>query len=108
MFGKHTCFSHPSFAQTVVCHTPLFCGLLRRRAGTYGGGAATDASATEPVHLSSCAATDVWRYEEATKHIVHVRTNKCMDSLGDALVVAVCDPAGRAEQQWTFSGHLNC
>eukprot|EP00041_Stephanoeca_diplocostata_P033122 m.1084952 g.1084952 ORF g.1084952 m.1084952 type:complete len:634 (+) comp24277_c0_seq1:348-2249(+) len=110
MYGCHP-ESTPSLMQSFIfTHTGQIRTIwdLCWDAGTYGGGAATDASATEPVHLSSCAATDVWRYEEATKHIVHVRTNKCMDSLGDALVVAVCDPAGRAEQQWTFSGHLNC
>jgi hypothetical protein len=57
-------------------------------------------------HARTLLHTSHTRYDAETKRILHVGANKCLDSMGDNLVVAVCAD-NRPEQQWTFSGHLN-
>lgn len=58
----------------------------------------------EPVRLSSCHKTGIWNYKDTS--LLHVASGKCLDTLGDQVVITTC-VNGRKEQQWSFSEHLN-
>eukprot|EP00038_Savillea_parva_P021376 m.34494 g.34494 ORF g.34494 m.34494 type:complete len:628 (-) comp5143_c0_seq2:210-2093(-) len=60
----------------------------------------------KPVILAPCSQTGTWTYSDDTCVIMHAATSMCLDSAGDALIVAPCD-AMRPEQKWTFSERLN-
>eukprot|EP00037_Helgoeca_nana_P030043 m.367099 g.367099 ORF g.367099 m.367099 type:complete len:262 (+) comp28100_c0_seq1:1368-2153(+) len=58
------------------------------------------------ITLAACHRDGVWRYDADAKHLIHVGQSKCLDTIGDKIMVAKCD-VSRLEQQWTFSGNLN-